>query len=113
MGELIYEKVLPITKEEAQSLLCSVETEQVSSGILRAAYHIDDWRWVQGESLRLLDSPDSHLRYMGALCLMHLARIHGVLDLEIVVPRLNQLLLDPEVSDAVEEVLEEIEMFTK
>ena len=113
MSELIYEEVLPITKEEAQSLLDSGQTEQVSTGILRAAYHVDDWRWVQGECLGLLDSPEPHLRYMGALCLMHVARIHGVLDLEIVVPRLNQLLLDPEVSDAVEEVLQEIEIFTK
>jgi Immunity protein 53 len=58
----------------------------------------EDRRWVQDECVRLAYYPDAGVRRVIALCLGHLARIHGELDLAEVEPTLAQLERDPDES---------------
>ncbi len=111
MRELFYETIDPITRAEAVEMLRSGDTEAISYGLLRASYHVEDWRWVQSECLRLLDSKDKHLQYIGAICLSHIARVHGKLDLTLVEPELKKLEGDPEIGGEIEMVLEDLEIF--
>ncbi len=111
MKELTYETIDPITREEAEEMLRSGDTELITYGLLRASYHVEDWRWVQSECLNLLDSQDKHLQYIGAICLSHIARVHGKLDLALVEPELKKLEGDIEIGSQIEMVLEDLEMF--
>lgn len=111
MKELIYETIDPITPDEAEEMLRSGDTEAITYGLLRAAHHVEDWRWVQGECLRLLDSDNKHLQYIGAICLSHIARVRGKLDLALVEPVLKKLEGDEEIGGEIEMVLEDLEIF--
>lgn len=111
MKELLYETIDPITREEAEEMLRSGDTEAITFGLLRTAHHLEDWRWVQSECLRLLDSQDKHLQYIGAICLSHIARVHGKLDLALVEPVLKKLEGDNEIGGEIELVLEDLEIF--
>ena len=53
-----------------------------------------DRRWVQSQCLKFARHNDSFVRGVAATCLGHLARIHGVIDEDEVVPVLRQLLRD-------------------
>ncbi|HEX6445408.1 MAG TPA: hypothetical protein VF053_09995 [Streptosporangiales bacterium] len=82
----------------------------ISRRLVELALNDPDWRWVQGECLRLLDeeSTDERCRYIAVLCLEHVLRVHGVLDFREVLPRVNALADDPDemVRGAVESFLD-------
>jgi HEAT repeat protein len=77
------------------------------------AYHDSDVGWVQDLCLSLLADHDPGVRGTAALCLGHLARIHGTLDLHRVVPALKALLNDPEVRGTVMDAMDDIQIFIK
>ena len=76
-------------------------------------FHDDDWRWVQSYCLQFLTHPDKDVRAIAAVCLGHLACIHGTLDIAIVVPALKDLLTDPDVAGKASDALDDIAMFVR
>jgi hypothetical protein len=80
---------------------------------LALALHDQDWQWVQNLSLQLIDDVDPGIRGAAAQALGNLARIHHTLDLDRVLPALNQLKLDVAVAGQAEDALSDIEMFIK
>jgi hypothetical protein len=50
---------------------------------------------------------------MAAICLGHLARIHGTLDLDVVEPALERVLRDPNTTGDVQDALDDIRVFAK
>ena len=113
MAELIYQHIDPIDKAEAVAELDTGDSERIILALLRSAYHIGDWRWVQNICLYSLSNPDPGVKRIAALCFSHIARIHGVLETERVKPALDPLRDDPEIGEEVEEILEEIDWFLK
>lgn len=111
MTDLIYEEIKPITKVEAQAVLDAGDSQKIIMAMLGAAYHIDDWRWVQDHCLELLDSANPDLRNIAIICLSHIARIHEILDKEKVLPALERLLNDPQIGEEVSYTIEEIEWY--
>jgi hypothetical protein len=51
------------------------------------------------------------VRGLAATCLGHLARIHRQLDTATVIPRLNEMLTDPDVKGVAQDALDDISVF--
>jgi hypothetical protein len=99
----------PITREEAEAAFASGAPEEITSALVNTAFYDPDWRWVQEKCLGFARSDIAAVRRIAVTCLGHVARIHQKLDLEIVLPVLDELSHDPEVR--VEDALDDIEMF--
>jgi hypothetical protein len=83
----------------------------ITDELLGLTNHDPDWRWVQEQSLALLDHPDQDVRGLAVTCLGHLARIHRALDLDRVIPALRQRSADPAIAERIEDTMDDIETF--
>ncbi len=106
-----YHNVLPMSRSETESALASEQADTVTKALLSATYYDADWRWVEDHCLRLLDSSSHDVRGLVITCLGHLARIHGILDRDAVVPILHRLVHDPEVGGRAQDALDDVEMY--
>lgn len=77
--------------------------------MISAAFHIDDWQWLQGQFVKLLGHDDPWVRKVAATRLAHVARIHRRLDVTTVRHLIEALLDDPETRGHAEDALEDIE----
>jgi hypothetical protein len=108
-----YEKINPITRQEAEVVFNQGNSEEIAAALLSVTFHDEDWLWVQSSCLKFLASPDENLRAVAATCLGHLARIHGMVDVAMVVPALQAHLSDSAIAGRVSDALDDIEMFVK
>lgn len=109
---MYYKDVLPITRQEAEAIFSSGNPEEICDALVRLTYHDPDWVWVQAQCLRFGKYPQSEIRGLAATCIGHLARIHGVIDMESV-RLLDGLLKDPEVSGRAQDALDDIEVYLR
>jgi len=107
----VYQEAPPIARADAESAFSSGLPERICDALVRVAFNDPDWRWVQEQCLRFIGSPLPDVRRLAVTCLGHLARIHGQLDLERVMPLLKQMRNDGEIEGSVEDALEDIEAF--
>ena len=105
----------PIDREEAERILASeASSERVSETLIRIALHDSDWRWVQTFCLEFLSiSDDLAIQSAAIISLGHLARIHRILNLDLVLPALSFLLDDEMLSGKVSDALDDIRMFVE
>ena len=108
-----YEKITPISRSEAQLIFDQGAPEEIALTLVRLAYHDPDWMWVQDICISLSTHHDKWVRQSCVIGFSHLARIHGKLDKEKVMPVLHRLLHDPEVKEEVEVTLDDLEIFLK
>ncbi|MEW6182337.1 MAG: hypothetical protein AB1500_04060 [Bacillota bacterium] len=106
-----YEEVLPITPKEAEEAFKSKNPAEVCDALIRVTYYDPDWRWVQAQCLRFARHRNTDIRGLAATCIGHLARIHGVLNIELVLPVLQHLLKDPEVYGRAQDALDDIKTY--
>lgn len=100
-----------MSREEAAEALESGDIDRVSSALVALSIYESDWLHAQDVCLKFLGSDVSDLRGLAVTCLGHIARVHGRLDIDKVVPALTALLDDPEVAGRVEDALDDISMF--
>jgi len=98
----------PTTHEEWEEQLLSDDIETIFDVLIWITYYHSDWRWVQDWCLKFLEHPNPEVRGLAASCVADLARLHTALDTEKVIPRLQQLLNDPEVQERAEDALRDI-----
>jgi hypothetical protein len=108
-----YEAIMERDREEIEILLCSSDKHDIECALLSAAYYDPEWRWVQAQCLTFTRHSDQNVRWVAAICLGHLARIHRQLDLELVLQRLTEMRADPLVKPAVDDALDDIRFFLK
>jgi hypothetical protein len=89
-----YEEIPPISREAAEAVFVRDDPHEVVNALLGLAISDPDWRWVQQQCLRFIHHPDPNVRYIVPLCFMHLARLHGALDVDLVFPVLEALQKD-------------------
>lgn len=106
-----YQKLPPIGREEAELILNGNQEECIRNALVRIALHEQDWRWVQGHCLRLLNSPNKETQAIAITCLGHIARIHRVIDLNIVVPLLKSLVRDSYFGGRASDALDDIAIY--
>ena len=97
---------------DRETFLAVVERNEslpLREAMISAAFHIDDWKWLQGQFVELLAHDDPWVRKVAATCLAHVARIHRRLDVALVRPLIEVLLEDPETRGHAEDALEDIE----
>jgi len=99
-----YEKIEPISREEAEAIICNGDPEAIGLTLIRLAYHHRDWRWVQDLCIGLSEHEDKWVRRNCATCFGHLARIHRKIDLEKVNPVLRRLLDDADAHGWAEDI---------
>lgn len=108
---MTYLEVVPISREEAESAILSDDPDAICNALLQLTYHDPDWQWVQNLCLQFVQYKDMNIRGLAVTCLGHLARIHGVLNTEKVVPILKDLRHDSDIGGKVEDALDDIQMF--
>ena len=106
-----YEDVLPITRQEAELAFSSNNETTICDALIRITYHDPDWKWVQLKCLYFGKHPISEIRRLAATCVGHLARIHGILDIDPVYSLLHELLTDPDVSGSAQDALDDMNTY--
>src|ERR1700724_2909787 len=102
MEDLTCEPVEPMSRSAVVHALKSGDPGQIAQALYSSTYHDPDWRWVQGECLRFLTHEERTVRWAAATCLGDLAMFHKILDLELVLPALQEALKDEAIHDVVE-----------
>ncbi|MFC6011790.1 hypothetical protein [Nocardia lasii] len=108
-----YEEPEPIDRAAAIVMLESGDAEQAESAIIQLALSDPDGNWVILQALRLLKSRIGSVRATAATAIGHVARIHGSVDKDTVLPALHALMTDPETAGRAEDALDDIEIFAK
>ena len=103
-----YHEPLPMSRSELEASIESGNQTAITEALLSAAFFDADWRLVQEICLRFLDHTDPIVRWYAACCIGHIARIHEVLDLDLVLPKLLSLKTDAAIGPYIEEVMEDI-----
>jgi hypothetical protein len=106
----IYHELDAISRDEAEALFASGGRE-VGFVLLRLALHCDDWEYVERRCLDFARHPDAWVRRNAATAIGHLARIHGRLHVERVMPALMTLWADPQVNGWADDALDDLEVF--
>ncbi|MFB9327081.1 HEAT repeat domain-containing protein [Paenibacillus aurantiacus] len=75
--------------------LHSGEVKKVVDALLALTFHNDDWKAVQEICIRCSSDQNPNVRGIAILCFGHLARIHGDLEQDKVLPIVRNALNDP------------------
>ena len=111
--EMYFEEINPMSRRYAEAVFEQDNDEKIEEALLRVTFHDEDWHWVQSYCLKFLEYPNKSVRAVAAICLGHLACIHGTLDTAIVVPALKAQLSDPKVAKEASEALDDIALFVR
>lgn len=108
-----YAEPRAFSREEADEELASGNPDQIREALVALALRDGDWRCVQGKCLEFASHSDPSIRALAATCLGHLARLHGQLDLDEVLPVLTRMMADPDTEGSAENALDDIKMFIR
>jgi len=106
-----YEELQPIPRLQAEELLASDDADTVCRTLISAALFEEDWRWVESMCLQMAHDPRPAVRGCAMTGLGHVARIHGLLNLDVVIPLLERLVSDPAIGGRAEDALDDIRRF--
>jgi hypothetical protein len=108
---LRYEEPPPSTPADVRAAIAGGDAAAAARALVGAAFHHEPWREVQALCLELLEGADRSLAAVAATCLGHLARIHGQLDTDVVLPALRRHRGDETVGPHVEDALDDIDWY--
>jgi hypothetical protein len=108
-----FEDVPEMSRTQAEAALSSNSPQDISRALVSLAYYDNDVDWVQNVCLRFIRHPSFDVVSSAVTCLGHLARIHRFLDLEKVMPILNELKSNPRLVGRVEDALDDIAMYVQ
>lgn len=106
-----YQTMPPIDKDDAIQIFAKGVPEEIQETLVRVALHESDWQWAQAQCLAFLEQPNFEIRRVAIICFGHLARIHRTLDLDVVLPSLQQMREYPSLIGTVDDAMSDIEMF--
>jgi hypothetical protein len=98
MSDLKYERVHPVTRQELISRLESDDPEVVANALYACTKDDEDWKWVQDQCLKRLQSSEVSIRWASATCPGDLAFLRRALDFDEV-PALELAIQDPRIAD--------------
>jgi hypothetical protein len=96
---------------EAKVLIESDSAEVVCEGIVTLVSGGEDWLEAQEVCLKATRHSDIRVRRVSVTCLGHVARLHGRLDLDRVLPTLDEMRSVPELTGAVDDALDDIRRY--
>ncbi|MGZ8843377.1 MAG: hypothetical protein ACXW18_06920 [Pyrinomonadaceae bacterium] len=89
-----YELIKSTDKARAKKLFASDNRDVICRTLISVAMFEDDRAWAQAQCLKFARHDDSFVRGVAATGLAHVARIHGAIDEDEVVPVVRELLHD-------------------
>jgi len=101
--KLKYVEIPPREREELESAFKSKDPNEVCNALYSAAQHEADWRWSQGQCLKMLDHESLLVRSAALMALGEIAIFRGQLDLETVLPEIQRFANDPALGPFVED----------
>lgn len=110
-GGAIYEEPSAASRVDLAAARLSGDDQALARTLVGVVLHDDDWRWCQNQCLELSEHPSLDIRRVSLTCLGHIARIHGHLDLDLVVPKLNGLRSDPLLGGTADDALDDIALY--
>lgn len=99
MNDFEYESVHPSSRNKLITQLESGDPESIANALYAASKYDEDWKWVQDQCLRFLNSPDIPVRWAAATCLGDLAFLRRPLEVQIVLAALEQAAKDSQIED--------------
>jgi hypothetical protein len=103
---------IPLDKNAAEKIFASNNVEEICHAMIAVALNEQDWKWVQDKCLYFFMSDNVEISGLAATCLGHVARIHGQIDKDKVMPILRSRLNEPEIAGRIEDAINDIDMFT-
>jgi hypothetical protein len=111
MSNFKYEAVQPATRSELISQLENGDPQKVARALYSASKYDPDWKWVQDQCLKCLNSPEVSVRWAAATCLGDLAFLQRPLEIQIVLPALENATKDPKIADPAKFSLNMVKQF--
>jgi hypothetical protein len=111
MGELKYEPVKPLGRKELTLNLRSEDPKIVADALYSASRFETDTTWVEDECITRLFSPEIAVRWAAATCLGDLALFRRPLNLDKVIPALEEALKDQTIQEPAEFSLRMVKEF--
>lgn len=108
---MLYQSMQPISREEAEAIFNSNDQDKIGETLVRVVYHDPDWRWVQSQCIRFTHEGDIDNHKTAITCLGHIARLHRAIDLDIVLPLLDELKQNADLAGIVEDAVADIRRF--
>jgi hypothetical protein len=108
-GKLRYASIESQPRAQLEAAFASNDEDALCNAMYSAAQHEPDWRWVQGELLKLLISDRSlRVRSTAIQALGELVLFRGHVDVELVLPEIHKLRNDSTLAPFVKEYLEDV-----
>ena len=108
---LRYESLGPIRRNVAERWLASDDPHRVMYALLRLSLNGPDFALAEKAAIENATHPDEWVRRNAATALLHVARLHGSIDLSAVMTTLLTMSDDPEVFDWSDSAIDEIEIY--
>lgn len=101
-------------REAMLAEIASGDVLRANDALLSLAYYEGELQWVESKMLEVIDSDlDLQVRQLAVICLGHIARIHGAITKDVVLPKLTALLSDQNYASRARNALDDIEIFVK
>lgn len=102
-----------ISRDAAMTRIASGVAENVVTGLVSIGMSEEDPVWAQAICLQYLSSKTEAIAASAITALGHIARRHGRLDTETILPALENLKRRmPSLQGVIEDTIDDIEMFT-
>ncbi|MGX4587643.1 hypothetical protein [Paenibacillus chitinolyticus] len=101
--------------QEAINLINSNDPGTIVNGLLSLALYADDGVFVQDLMVRYSQHRNENIRGIAILCFGHIARLHGTVNKELIIPLIHNALKDEStfVRGHAYSALDDIELFYK
>ena len=101
-------------KKDFEEIFLSNDKRNIIDALMFITFNFDDINWIQDKCLFLINfSENDDIKRLAMTCLGHIARIHGKIKHEQIVPVLSSYLDTNDLSGSAEDALDDIAMFTK
>jgi hypothetical protein len=108
-----YEEIPVLARDEIERDLATHDSTKITIALLSGALYSDDREWIEKYCLEFLQKDDRNLKYAAIVSLGHLVRLHGNLDLSLVLPLLVDVEMDPQLAGDVSLLRSEIRTFMR
>jgi len=108
-----YKEIPVLDRTRIEELLTGGSAEAIQIALLSAALYDPDGKWSETLCVKYLDDPDLSVKAAAITGLGHVARIHGTLDLNVVLPKLELAEKEPTLAGRVSDVRDDITIFMR
>jgi hypothetical protein len=106
-----YQDVKVIEKDKAEQIFLTNNVENICSALVSISFYEKDWKWAQDKCLEFLINNNVIIAGLAAICLGHIARIHGKIEKDRVINALKHNLSNKELAGQIQDALDDIELY--